>query len=270
MDQEEISVGSFVHPSGQQKQGSYMSASGEACVQLEGLEDAPTFAAILNQRCISNISITSSRRLRRAWHARMNRFTDRRTVEVPALLDDAPRDIKDAIIDWALLLSRRKNESRDRRRELERKVFSYISLLGTQSRNRSNVDPCCFETLGNAYDLREVFDLVNMTYFGGTVVSFLLWGKHPLRSFQSVRLGPDGLKYNLITIAAMYNRPDVPRCAIEGILHHEMLHIACPPLRRNGRNVIHGREFKARERGFPGYGDWTTWEKRASKQFNRR
>jgi hypothetical protein len=248
-----------------------MSPCSEACVQLElGLEDAPTFAAILNQRCISNISITSSRRLRRAWHAQMNRFTGRRTLEVPALLDDAPRDVKDAIIDWALLLSRRKNESRGRRRELERRVFSYISMLGPQSRNRSNIDPGGFETAGSVYDLRDVFDFVNKTYYGGTVASFLRWGKHPLRSFQSVRVGHDGLKYNLITIASMYNRPDVPRCAMEGIMHHEMLHIACPPLRRNGRNVIHGREFKAREREFPGHGDWTAWEKRASKQFNRR
>jgi hypothetical protein len=248
-----------------------MSPGAVACVQLElGLEEAPAFAAILNQRCISNITITSSRRLRRAWHAQMNRFTGLRTVEVPALLDDAPRDIKDAIIDWALLLSQRKSDSRGRRRELERRVFSYISTLGPQSRNRSNVDPSCFETAGNVYDLREVFDFVNKTYYGGSVTSFLRWGKHPLRSFQSVRLGRDELKYNLITIASMYNRPGVPRCAIEGILHHEMLHIACPPLRRNGRNVIHGREFKTREREFPGYGDWMAWEKYASKQCNRR
>lgn len=248
-----------------------MSPCAEACVQLElGLEDAPTFAAILNQRCISNISITSSRRLRRAWRARMNRFTGLRSVEVPSILDDAPREVKDAVIDWALLLSRRQSDSRGRRRDLERRVFSYISMLGPKSRNRSNVDPRCFETVGTVYDLREVFDSVNKTYYGGMVASFLRWGKHPLRSFQSVRVGQDGLKYNLITIASMYNRSDVPRCAIEGILHHEMLHIACPPLRRNGRNVIHGREFKAREREFPGYSDWTEWEKHASKQFNRR
>jgi hypothetical protein len=96
------------------------------------------------------------------------------------------------------------------------------------------------------------------------------WGSHPLRSYQSCKRGPAGEKYNLITIGTIYNGPNVPRFAIEGILFHEMLHIAYPPVISNARNVIHGPQFKQRERSFPQYREWFEWEKSRCNRTSRR
>jgi hypothetical protein len=62
----------------------------------------------------------------------------------------------------------------------------------------------------------------------------------------------------------------VPRFAIEGILFHEMLHIAYPPVIRDGRNVIHGPKFKQNERSFPQHKDWVEWEKTSCNRITRR
>ena len=66
---------------------------------------------------------------------------------------------------------------------------------------------------------------------------------------------------SVITIAGIYDHPEVPLFAIEGILYHEMLHEAIPPYSRNGRRVIHGPEFNNAERAFPGFVRWREWEK---------
>jgi|WetSurMetagenome_2_1015567.scaffolds.fasta_scaffold00572_7 hypothetical protein len=239
-----------------------MSASSEPCVQLElGLFDAPSFEEILTQRRVTGLTVTATRRLRRGWYAKTERRTGLLSLHVPAYLENAPAEVKGALIDWALLASRRRNAAR---KKLERAVYAYIEAQGLETRNRSFVDPSSFTTRGQIYDLKEVFDFVNTTYFKGEVSSRVRWGNHLLRSYQSNRTGPDGLGYNLITIASMYDRPGVPRFAIEAIMHHEMLHIACPPKAGGARTQIHGPEFKRRERLFPRYREWVTWEKNFS------
>jgi predicted metal-dependent hydrolase len=43
----------------------------------------------------------------------------------------------------------------------------------------------------------------------------------------------------------------VPRCAIEYILYHEMLHLKHPVKLRGSRRCVHGKEFQAEEKLFP-------------------
>jgi hypothetical protein len=76
-----------------------------------------------------------------------------------------------------------------------------------------------------------------------------------------IKIDPAGNRVNLITIAGVYDLPTVPRFAIEAILHHEMLHIAIPPVRGTGRSVIHGSAFKTAEKKFEHYLKWRAWEK---------
>ncbi len=240
-----------------------MRAALDTCMQLE-LDLFPTrsFEDLLAERNIDTITVVRSRRLRRGWHATINAATQTRVLFVPAFFENAPPEVKTALVDWTLLLSRAKNAAyRRQKRNLERLIFSFVESSGHQMRNRSFVDPRAYETRGRLYDLAEVFDTLNKRYFGGALSSFVRWGRHPFRSFQSCRRGRAGTPYNLITVASLYNRPEVPRYAMEGIMHHEMLHIAFPPRSLNGRNVIHGWEFRQRERRFPRYRDWVAWEK---------
>ena len=54
----------------------------------------------------------------------------------------------------------------------------------------------------------------------------------------------------------------VPRYFVEMVVFHEMLHQIHPPaVDGAGRRVVHGTEFRAAERRFPGYLRARAWEK---------
>jgi hypothetical protein len=243
-----------------------------SCTQLAlDLFPPPSFEELLSQRHTDNISVVVSRRLRRGWHATLDAKTGSRRLSVPALLSRAPCEIKTALIDWALLPTQCRGQVlRRRKKNLERLIYDHITASGTETRNCSTFDPRLYSTQGRVYDLKEVFAALNGRFFNNAISSYVRWGRHPLRSYQSSRRGPAGEKYNLITIGAIYNGPHVPRYAIEGIIFHEMLHIALPPLISDARNVIHGPEFKQRERSFPQHEDWLEWEKTQCKWTTRR
>jgi hypothetical protein len=264
-----------------------MTSFANACTQLSlDLFPAQSFESILASRQIHGMSVMTSGRLRRGWYVKTNRHrgmmsgmmsgTTRGTTRsmmsgtthlvVPAFLENAPTDVKTALIEWALLLDRSSSKNRngktfELKKEHERLIFSYIESSGMTSPRISHLDPRSFVTRGRRWDLTEVFETLNRTYFNGSLASFVRWGTNRFRSYQSNKTGKNGGTFSVITIATMYNRPDTPRYAIEGIMFHEMLHIAIPPRKGVSRNTIHGTEFKNRERQFPGYAQWHAWEK---------
>lgn len=213
------------------------------------------------------LTVRISNRLKNGWYVRLNRTTGMRQLTVPAYLVDAPQDIKEALIEWALMpsprRSSRKRELQQRRKQLESHVWSYANAYVPGRRARQH-DPRSFETRtrGQIYDLRELFDTLNARYFGGRLRSAVRWGGHAsTTSYQTEKMGLDGKPFSLITIAGVYDHPKVPRYAIEGVMFHEMIHVELPVLRRNGRRVIHGREFKQREQSSPYLAQWRAWER---------
>jgi hypothetical protein len=107
-----------------------------------------------------------------------------------------------------------------------------------------------------------VFDHINARYYDSSLRSYVRWGERAsITSYQTARDAPDGSRYNLITIAGAYNHPSVPRYAIEGIMYHEMLHIAIPPVVSGGRRTVHGREFRRAERRFEHFREWCSWQR---------
>jgi len=227
-----------------------------------------SFGEILAQNSGSILSISTSNRLKRSWYVKMNPHSGERKLFVPKWMETAPTHIKQTVVEWALLIrsTRFHNRKNPRKKELERTVLRYMTEHNMTTRNRSHTDPAQFVTLGRVYDLTEIFNYVNFRYFKNELRSAVRWGKHPLRSFQTHKIDISGNRYNLITIATMYNKPDVPRYAIEAIMHHEMLHIAIPPTKRGARNIIHGRDFKEREQSFPAHTLWREWEKTICKR----
>jgi hypothetical protein len=249
-----------------------MTQSIASCTQMAlDLFAPPSFQELLSQRQNNDVSVAISRRLRRGWHVTIHAKTGARRLAVPAFLANAPRDIKTALIDWALLPAQSRGQvPRRRKKSIERLIYGYIASTDKETRNRSTFDPRLYSTQGRIYDLKEVFAVLNGRFFNNAISSYVRWGRHPLRSYQACRRGPAGEQYNLITIGAIYNGPHVPRYAIEGIMFHEMLHIAFPPLISDARNVIHGPQFKQRERFFPQHNDWLEWEKTQCKRTTRR
>jgi len=227
------------------------------------------FEEVIAQKHVADgLTVVVNKRLQRGWQVRTHPSSGRRQLIIPPYLADAPDEIKLCLVEWALLPWRavraRKTALRDKRRTLERQVWGYIESLPLSPHRRSRFNAVRFsgETTGTTWDLREVFDSVNAAWFGGTLTALVRWGGVSSKtSYHTSKTDAAGAKIDLITIAGIYNHPNVPRFAIEAIMHHEMLHIAIPPYRKNGRAVIHGREFKVAEQKFAWYHRWRTWER---------
>ena len=101
---------------------------------------------------------------------------------------------------------------------------------------------------GRYYHLDEVFESINRQFFHGLLGRpQLTWSTHHARRM----LGHYDAAHNTIVVSQVFDRPDTPRCAIEYLLYHEMLHLKHPVRVKAGRRCVHSREFQAEERLFP-------------------
>jgi hypothetical protein len=101
---------------------------------------------------------------------------------------------------------------------------------------------------GRFYHLEEVFDSLNVRFFGGLLGRpELTWSEHMARR----SLGHYDAAHNTIVVSRVFDRPSSPRYAVEYLLYHEMLHLKHPVKMRNLRRCVHSREFKAEEELFP-------------------
>lgn len=101
---------------------------------------------------------------------------------------------------------------------------------------------------GRFYHLEEVFDTLNMRFFGGLLGRpELTWSEHMARR----SLGHYDAAHNTIVVSRVFDRPSSPRYAVEYLLYHEMLHLKHPVRMRGLRRCVHSSEFKAEERQFP-------------------
>jgi len=102
-------------------------------------------------------------------------------------------------------------------------------------------------TKGRCRDLDEVFLRVNRDYFGGRL-------ERPRMGWsRSVRRGEFGHyqpSTDTITINRALDAPDVPLCAIDYVMFHELLHKKLGTMRVNGRRRLHTPEFRTAERRF--------------------
>jgi SprT-like family. len=240
--------------------------------QLElPLFPSPSFNELLRQQGTANLNILFNKRLKRGWSAKISPFFGKRTLTIPSYFEDAPEKVKSALIEWALLPATRRRKktsaAAQRKKQLEHFIWEYVEASGNKSEKKFSINPENFRSEGRRYDLREVFSTLNTAYFNGRLVSYIRWNKSNWRSYQTFFIDRQGRRNSLISIAQTYNRPDVPRYAIEGIVYHEMLHIVIPPYKRGFQNVIHGAEFKRAERQFPFFREWRKWEKEHLKKY---
>jgi hypothetical protein len=101
---------------------------------------------------------------------------------------------------------------------------------------------------GRYYHLDEVFDSLNVRFFGGLLGRpELTWSEHAAKR----ALGHYDAAHNTIVVSRVFDRPSSPRYAIEYLLYHEMLHLKHPVQRRGLRRCVHTPQFKAEEALFP-------------------
>lgn len=101
---------------------------------------------------------------------------------------------------------------------------------------------------GHVWDLVEVFEDLNVRFFGGMMSRPALgWSLRVSRS----TLGHYDPCHHAIVISRVFDRPDVPRLALEYVMFHEMLHLRFPVEHRGTRRCVHTPEFKNAEKEFP-------------------
>src|SRR6266851_3018904 len=101
---------------------------------------------------------------------------------------------------------------------------------------------------GHFYDLDAIFEDLNTRFFHGLMA-------RPRMSWSQIRtrriLGHYDPAHNAIIISRIFDHFSVPRCAVEYIVYHEMLHLKHPVKLRGSRRCIHSAEFHAEEKLFP-------------------
>jgi hypothetical protein len=102
---------------------------------------------------------------------------------------------------------------------------------------------------GHTYDLEKVFDELNTRFFYGLLARpQMTWSRDHARN----SLGHYDPAHNAIVVSRVFDHPAVPRCAVEYIVYHEMLHLKHPVKLRGNRRCVHSAAFQAEERLFPG------------------
>lgn len=170
-------------------------------------------------------------------------------ARISDLLQGAPPMVLHAIAHILLAKLYRKEIDKSHNLRYRRYVSSHVltekAHLIRQMRGRKKVT----SAKGEVYDLDEVFESLNSRFFFGLMARpIMTWADH--HSKQS--LGHYDPAHNTIVISKIFDRPRVPRLAIEYLVYHEMLHLKHPVRLRGSRRCVHSRAFMDEEKLFPG------------------
>jgi predicted metal-dependent hydrolase len=170
-------------------------------------------------------------------------------VRLSDLLEGAPQSVLGAIAHILLAKMYRRPIEREHASRYRRYVSSHDitqkAHLVRQIRGRKRIE----SARGHTYDLEKVFDDLNTRFFYGLLARpQMTWSRDHARN----SLGHYDPAHNAIVVSRVFDHPAVPRCAIEYIVYHEMLHLKYPVKLRGNRRCVHSAAFQAEERLFPG------------------
>jgi predicted metal-dependent hydrolase len=116
---------------------------------------------------------------------------------------------------------------------------------------------------GKCHNLDDILRSLNREYFDGRISPAITWGsRSPACAVRKRTLGSYHRQMNIIRINPVLDRKSVPRYFVEFVVYHEMLHADLGAHEKNGRRVVHSREFRQRERLFNHFEKAAAWEKR--------
>jgi predicted metal-dependent hydrolase len=169
-------------------------------------------------------------------------------VRLSDLLEGAPDAVLRAIAHILLAKMYRKPIERNHATRYRRYVSSHHisekAHLLRQVRGRKRIETA----QGRIYNLESVFDDLNVRFFYGLLARpQMTWSRDHARN----SLGHYDPAHNAIVVSRVFDHLRVPRCAVEYIVYHEMLHLKHPVKLRGSRRCVHSAEFQAEERMFP-------------------
>lgn len=201
---------------------------------------------------LEDVTIGFSSRLKRSWRLEQPR-SPRPLLHLPREFETAPPEIWRSLATWVAAHRAPHPGSRALARRESAKVFLW---MGERSDRRPVGD-----AKGRCHDLAPLFERLNREHFQGRLQALVRWSPKPggLSTHRTLKL-PEGPRH-VITIGQLYDHPEVPVFAVEGVLFHEMLHIEYPPIGEGLRRQVHHAAFRRAERAFPGYLAWKDWER---------
>lgn len=120
---------------------------------------------------------------------------------------------------------------------------------------------------GAVYDLEEIFDRLNQTYFGNSL-------EKPILSWSAKKtyriLGHHDSTHQAIIISRSLDDRKVPGFVAEYVVFHEMLHIFHPTEHRSGRRYNHTPQFRQDEKKFAYYEESENWIAENARALKRR
>ncbi len=169
-------------------------------------------------------------------------------VRLSDLLEYAPEPVHHAIAHILLAKLYRKPIARVYADRYRRYVSSEPVARQAEHIRQTRGRKVILSPRGHHYDLDEVFESLNTRFFHGLLGRpTLTWSAHHARRM----LGHYDAAHNTIMVSRVFDRPDTPRCAVEYLLYHEMLHLKHPVRVKAGRRCVHSKAFQAEERLFP-------------------
>ena len=187
-------------------------------------------------------------------------------VILPAYMKDADfADARELAAEWAEHAVRRKTEKNKAVvKDLVGRFWTLVEQIladrGDESlSSKGRLPP--IKPQGKYHNLNDVLAAINSTYFEDKLTCRITWSNRVGGlSFHSVRQDPvTGEEFHLISISKGYDAANCPEYAVAGVVYHECLHIAIPVEIKNGRRVVHGRNFRIRERQYIYYDEWIKW-----------
>jgi hypothetical protein len=182
-------------------------------------------------------------------------------VSLSDLLEGAPEPVLRAIAH--ILLAKLYRKPIEPAHNLRYKRFAASSAVARQTEliRRVRGTKRYLGPEGRFYHLEEIFDTLNLRFFGGLLGRpELTWSEH----MATRSLGHYDAAHNTIVVSRVFDRPSSPRYAIEYLLYHEMLHLKHPVRMRGLRRCVHSPEFKAEEARFPQLAEALAFLKRLS------
>jgi hypothetical protein len=167
---------------------------------------------------------------------------------------DAPGEVVGALAHFAG--STRGNAAR--RRDAGARIDAYVRehrvRIGTPRYDR-------LEPRGRVHDLQAIYDRVNAEHFEDAIEARIGWG--PARGGRrrhSIKTGVYVQDARVIRIHPALDRREIPEFYVAAVVFHEMLHQAVPAREVNGRRIVHGADFRRRERAYPDHERAKRWE----------
>jgi predicted SprT family Zn-dependent metalloprotease len=177
---------------------------------------------------------------------------EHRVLRIQEAFREAPREVWDAVV--ALYL---KGAPVADRRAFHAVVNAFLDSRGSFPGEAHQTRAPRFDRLpgpdGEVHDLREILDEIRAAAVTEPVDVYLTWtdriNKRTVGSWLETPVGHP----NLIRVNRLLDDERVPRLYLASVVHHEVLHEILGFRCRGGKRFHHTREFRERERAFPGY-----------------